>query len=89
MQTIKIIHKMKYSGFSIYMILLSFLGACSHINQSEMQVQHIPINLEKNKVLNLSSFCDSIEIVPLQTTEENLIGEIGRIIYSNGKVTRR
>lgn len=71
------------------MVLLSFLGACSHIKQSEMQVQHIPINLEKNKVLNLSSFCDSIEIVPLQTTEENLIGEIGRIIYSNGEYYMR
>lgn len=64
------------------MVLLSFLGACSHIKQSEMQVQHIPINLEKNKVLNLSSFCDSIEIVPLQTTKENLIGEIGWIMLA-------
>lgn len=35
--------------------------------------------------LKLSEFAEHIEIIPLETTSESLIGEIKRIIHRNGK----
>lgn len=47
---------------------------------TETGIPVISISCEKNQVLNLSEFADSIEIIPLETNDECLIGWIPKII---------
>lgn len=72
------------SIYTCIFFLLS-LSACTQKNKHTIEIQQIPIDIQKGSILKLSAFCDSIEIIPLQTTSENFIGEINRIIYSSGK----
>lgn len=50
---------------------------------AESDLKTITISCEKNQVLNLSEFADSIEIIPLETRDDNLIGWVHRIVSTN------
>ena len=58
-------------------------SAKSPVHQKDVETIHF-FDTFSEKV-NLSSFVDTIELIPLETTEENLIGEINRVIFKNGK----
>lgn len=45
----------------------------------------ISIELNKWKRIKLSEFVDSIELIPLETRSNNLIGEVNKIIYHDNK----
>lgn len=45
----------------------------------------VSISCEKNQVLNLSEFADSIEIIPLETNDDCLIGWIHRIVSTDDR----
>lgn len=62
--------------------ICALLAACdgSPVKKLTDEVTTISISCEKNQVLNLSEFADSIEIIPLETRDNNLIGWIHRII---------
>lgn len=51
--------------------------------KDEISSEKIVINIDKGPFIKLSDICDSFEYIPLQTLEENLIGNIDKIIYSN------
>ena len=52
----------------------------SNISYSEDGVTVIPMNAQPGDVLNLSDFAESIELIPLETTDDCLIGWIPEII---------
>lgn len=71
----------------IFFALLS-LFSCKkerQIDSSSNKVSHILFDIKSNQNLKLSSFVDTIEFIPLETNERNLIGEVNRIIYKKGK----
>lgn len=61
--------------------------ACSNERKSKTtEVQKIDLSgLSFNSSLKLSSFAESVEIIPLETTSQSLIGEIRNIYYRNGR----
>ncbi|MDE6349280.1 MAG: 6-bladed beta-propeller [Bacteroides sp.] len=50
---------------------------------AESDLKTITISCEKDQILNLSEFADSIEIIPLETRDDNLIGWVQRIVSAN------
>ncbi len=74
---------MKY--LLVFIITLFFLS-CGDKNAQELfeqSVKTISVSCEKNQVLNLSEFADSIEIIPLETKDECLIGWVRRIVSTD------
>ena len=74
--------KTKYYLFILIALCLFSCGGKSH--QSN-KLETISINGNIRQALNFSSFVDTIEFIPLETNDENLIGDVERIIYRNGK----
>ena len=74
---------MKY----LFVILFVSLAIASckdrqKVQSSEGEVPVVAISCQKKQVLKLSEFADSIELVPLETRDDNLIGWIPRIIVT-------
>ena len=74
--------KTKYYIFTLIALCLFSCGGKKH--QSN-KLETISINGNIRQTLNLSSFVDTIEFIPLETNDENLIGSIERILYWNEK----
>lgn len=75
---------------SILFIILSVcLLSCQHTGDSsttkDSTIETIPVFSNYTAELPFSAFVDTIELIPLETTEENLIGEITRLIFNDGK----
>ena len=73
---------------SILFIILSFsLLSCQHKGDSTKNstIETIPVFSNYTAELPFSAFVDTIELIPLETTEDNLIGEITRVIFNDGK----
>lgn len=75
---------------SIFVIILSVcLLSCQHTGDSsttkDSTIETIPVFSNYTAELPFSAFVDTIELIPLETTEENLIGEITRLIFNDGK----
>ena len=51
-------------------------ASSSNMSYSEDGVTVIPMNAQPGDVLNLSDFAESIELIPLETTDDCLIGWI-------------
>lgn len=82
--SLKKINTMKTLFFVLFTILIC---ACSNERKSEaLKIQKIDLSeMSFNSSLKLSSFAESIEIIPLETTSQSLIGEIRKIYYRNGR----
>jgi hypothetical protein len=61
------------------------LFSCGGKSHQSKKLETISINGNIRQTLNFSSFVDTVEFIPLETNNENLIGEVDRIIYRNGK----
>lgn len=55
------------------------------VNDHSMDVPTIQMSDDLNGNLLMSSFVDTIEFIPLETTGVNLIGEINNIISKDNK----
>ena len=78
---------MKYSTYIL--ILLSILVAsCGKENKDNNSVDNVEtISFQKHyqEKIPFSFFVDTIELIPLETTDDNLIGEVNRIICKNNR----
>lgn len=65
-----------------FSMLCMILVACNKQTEkmTSSGIPIIPITCKNNQILNLSEFVDSIEIIPLETRDECLIGWIPKII---------
>lgn len=73
------------SKFITVILILFVLSSCSKKETETIRVERIPITIKKGENLRLSHFVDSIQIIPLETNPECLIGEVNRIIYKNNR----
>ena len=72
---------MKYSLIKIlFFIVLSAFVSCHSNKQSGTSVQNIILNLNLDQKLFLSEIADSIEIIPLEQTDESDISLVWRIV---------
>lgn len=74
---------MKY----VYLVLLLILFCNCSSKKEEHRGCLASISLADlsfDKSLRLSNFASSVEAIPLETTDESLIGEIRKVIYRNG-----
>ena len=71
----------------IYLLVILFGCSCGSHSGSNSDNDYTTIDFESSLVdkLKFSQFVDTIEFIPLETTDENLIGEIQRIIYDDEK----
>lgn len=71
--------------FCVFVVMLFF--ACSNEKKDRVAgIQTIDLSgLSFNSSLKLSSFAESVEIIPLETTSQSLIGEIKKMYYRNGR----
>lgn len=80
-----------YIKFGICICTSLLLLACgeekSEKNSTRISTIHFKGDLHSR--LFMSSFVDTIEFIPLETTDENLIGEITRVVYRDGKYYMR
>ena len=76
------------SFFSLFFYVLCIGNLCLSCKQGEKGVQTfetIDFFASYQDKLPLSTFVDTIELIPLETTDENLIGEITRLVYKDDK----
>lgn len=76
------------SFFSLFFYVLCIGNLCLSCKQGEKGVQTFEtINFfaSYQDKLPLSTFVDTIELIPFETTDENLIGEITRLVYKDDK----
>jgi len=71
--------------YYLFILIALCLFSCGGKNHQSNKLETISINGNIRQALNLSSFVDTIEFIPLETNEENLIGIINRIVYKDGK----
>ena len=69
----------------LFILIALCLFSCGGKSHQDNKIETISINGNIRQTLNLSSFVDTIEFIPLETNDENLIGDVERIIYRNGK----
>ena len=60
-------------------------GACSEQPKENSNVIH-RLDIENAQPMNLADFVESIQLVPLETTDESLIKRIERMVIQDGKV---
>ena len=75
---------MKIESFVYYFSLCVIIFSCSgksHSNKNSLQ--RVDAAFSKEMTLKLSDFTESIELIPLQTDEECLIGTVGKIKFRN------
>ena len=65
-------------------VLALALGACSKQVKENSNV--IQVDIENVQPMNLADFAESIQLVPLETTDKSLIKRIERIVIQDGKV---
>lgn len=65
------------TNYIFFIAIILFLGACSKNNQTPLISSKIPIN---DTVRHLSSILSVKHIVPLETTEKSLIGNLKKIL---------
>ena len=76
---------MKINIVSLFFCALFISCARPQSNNHINGIPTISISCEKNQVLNISEFADSIEIIPLETNNDCLIGWIHRIISTDDR----
>ena len=71
----------------LLLVLCLIISSCStKKKQPEMSFSVISMeNISFKSKLKFSEFVEHIEVIPLETTSESLIGEIKRIIHRNGR----
>lgn len=75
-------------NYLFIIILIGFISSCSTKRDKPIQEGNLEtIRFDENQVRELpfSSFVDTIELIPLETTEKNLIGEVNRIVFDDNK----
>ncbi len=75
-------------NYLFIIILIGFISSCSTKRDKPIQEGNLEtICFDENyvKELPFSSFVDTIELIPLETTEKNLIGEVNRIVFDDNK----
>lgn len=69
---------------AIFIIALLTLISCRNKDNSNIKnsdIETISVFEHYSDKKSFSSFIDTIELIPLETTEDNLIGEITRIVF--------
>ena len=70
-------------------LILSLLICAALVSCSEPMNENghvIKVDIEHARPIELSDFVESIKLIPLETTEESLIKEIGQLVMKDGKV---
>lgn len=73
---------------AIFIIALLTLISCRNKDNSNIKnsdIETISVFEHYSDKKSFSSFIDTIELIPLETTEDNLIGEITRIVFHDKK----
>lgn len=76
---------MKTNLLSLFIGILVLSCVRTHSDNETNELSTITISCKKNQLLNLSEFADSIEIIPLETKDDCLIGWIPRIIATSDR----
>lgn len=69
----------------ILIALLILVSACQEKMVVPSDLQHISLSLETEQKLFLSEIADSIEIIPLEQTDESDLATVMKIIYHKGR----
>ena len=66
--------------FLLFLMVLQ-LSCATAPDKEDLHYVRIPIEYRKASSIKLSEFVESVDLIPLETTEDNLIGEVGRIVF--------
>ena len=72
---------MKYISTFFTLLALLCFSSCQSNEPSGTPVQNVVLDLDLDQKLFLSEIADSIEIIPLEQTDDSNIGDICRIIF--------
>jgi hypothetical protein len=67
----------------VYLLVILFGSSCG--SHSDSNSDYVTIDFESSLVdkLKFSQFVDTIEFIPLETTDESLISDVNRIVYAD------
>lgn len=69
-----------------YIILLFILYSCSNRSDYKRNTCAIPVNITQENVLKMSDFIESVQYIPLETSDSSLIGEVSDIFPLEDKI---
>ena len=73
-------NKINTNIFLLFLMALQ-LSCATAPDKEDLHYVRIPIEYRKASSIKLSEFVESVDLIPLETTEDNLIGEVGRIVF--------
>ena len=73
-------NKINTNIFLLFLMALQ-LSCATAPDKEDLHYVRIPIEYRKASSIKLSEFVESVDLIPLETAEDNLIGEVGRIVF--------
>lgn len=78
--------KVLYSVIFAGIFFIIFLPGCKHVKENRAAYQIVPVEFNNSMEIKLSDFVNSIDIIPLETTGNNLLGTVGNIFYHGDRL---
>ena len=75
---------MHYKSLLFYLLAIILLCSCSEVNKvkDNLAIINIADNIGKGYVLNISEIAESIDYIPLETSDSSIIGKVDNISFS-------
>ncbi len=65
---------------------LLLVTACRDKQVSDGQVTNIDLTSPTQKRLNMSEFVSGIQYIPLETSDDNLMGNVDQLLFAHNKI---
>ena len=78
---------MKYCSIKTFaLVAILLINACtsSDVSNNKYPTINIADNIGRGYLLNISEIAESVEYIPLETTDSSLVGDLSQVYYTNG-----
>lgn len=70
----------------LWVMGLLLVTACRDKQVSDGQVTNIDLTSPAQKKLNMSEFVSGIQYIPLETSDDNLMGNVDQLLFAHNKI---
>ncbi len=70
----------------LWVMGLLLVTACRDKQVSDGQVTNIDLTSPTQKRLNMSEFVSGIQYIPLETSDDNLMGNVDQLLFAHNKI---
>ena len=73
-------------SFILLLFLSLFIVGCQHNQVNEDNISSVDLTSPVQKRLNMSEFVSRIQYIPLETSDDNLMGNIDQLLFAHNKI---